>query len=267
MSLNQIATTTTLLLASYLARSARLFVYLSTEIPAQFVQCVRIILQHNLFINILPLRAGEASFPLLIKRHFGIPLSRSAGTLFSFRVADLIVLSILGLISIATGLQLGDQADTATKLLFILLSTIFLMLFALYKFGRAIPWINHYWDCFKAGLPTGPRVIFVLLFWTFLTWSTKLLAYASIILAFLHIDTPIALLCALSGELASSIPIHTPAAFGTFESGVVAVLLPAGINIESALTVAINLHLFILSITIIFAGLGELLRRRTNDTR
>jgi uncharacterized membrane protein YbhN (UPF0104 family) len=141
------------------------------------------------------------------------------------------------------------------------------MLLVLYKFGRSLPWIKKYWSCFKTGLPRNLRVILILLFWTFLTWLTKLLAYATIILAFLKIDTPIALLSVLSGELAGSIPIHTPAAFGTFESGVVAVLLPTGINIESALTVAINLHLFILSITIIFGGLGVLLGRRANDTR
>jgi uncharacterized membrane protein YbhN (UPF0104 family) len=85
-------------------------------------------------------------------------------------------------------------------------------------------------------------------------------------MSFLQVNLPISLLSALSGELASSIPIHTPAAFGTFESGVVAVLLPVGIKIESALTAAISLHLFILSITTLTGGLSLLIGRRSNVT-
>jgi uncharacterized membrane protein YbhN (UPF0104 family) len=267
MSFNQIATFSFLLLASYLARSARLYVYLFSEIPGKFSQCLRIILQHNFFVNTMPFRAGEAVFPVLVKRYFDIPVSRATGTLFSFRVADLLVLSSLGLITILTGIQIAHQAIIAVTTCLVFLVLITLILILLYKFGHSIPRLEKYWIYFKAGLPDRPRVLLHLILWTFLVWLTKLAAYASIIMAFIQVNLPISLLSALSGELASSIPIHTPAAFGTFESGVVVVLLPVGIKIESALSVAINLHLFILSVTTIVAGLGLLIGRRSNVTR
>jgi uncharacterized membrane protein YbhN (UPF0104 family) len=214
----------------------------------------------------MPFRAGEAVFPVLVKRYFGIPVSRAAGTLFSFRVADLLVLSSLGLITILTGIQIARQASIAVTAFLVFLILITLILILLYKFGHSTPRLKKFWMHFKAGLPNRPRVLLYLVLWTFLAWSTKLAAYASIIMSFLQVNLPISLLSALSGELASSIPIHTPAAFGTFESGVVAVLLPVGIKIESALTAAISLHLFILSITTLIGGLSLLIGRRSNVT-
>jgi uncharacterized membrane protein YbhN (UPF0104 family) len=266
MPLSQIATSLALLVASYLARSARLYTYLSSGLPGQLIQCLRITLQHNFFINILPFRAGEAVFPVLAKRYFGIPVSQATGTLFSFRMADLLVLSFLGLIMILTGIQMADQASMAVRAFLFILLIICLVLVLLHRFGHSTPRLKKYWALFKSGLPDNPAAFIHLFIWTFLAWSTKLVAYASILMAFLQVSIPVSLLSALSGELASSIPIHTPAAFGTFESGVVAVLMPAGINIESALTAAINLHLFILSVTTVIAGLGLLIGRRANVT-
>jgi uncharacterized membrane protein YbhN (UPF0104 family) len=267
LSFHQIATSIALLLASYLARSARLYAHLYTGIHVRFYQCIRIILQHNFFINFLPFRAGEATFPLLIKRQFGISLSQATGILVSFRGFDLLILLTLGLITILTGLQITDQSGTIVRVLLILFSTMCLLFLLLYNYGYSIPWVRKYWIHFKSGLPADTGEIFHLLFWTLLAWTTKLFAYASILSAFLQVSTPLSLLSALSGELASSIPIYTPAAFGTFESGVIGVLLPAGINLETALTAAINLHLFILSITLLVTGFGVLTGRHANDTR
>jgi uncharacterized membrane protein YbhN (UPF0104 family) len=193
-------------------------------------------------------------------------LSQAAGILFSFRIADLIFVSLLGVVVLLTGLQIADQSDLAVIILLILVSALLFLLYVLNRFGPSIPWIKHYWRDFKSAFPIDARGISILLFWTTLAWSTKLFAYATILSGLLSLDLSLSLLSAISGELASSIPVHTPAGFGTFESGIVAVLLPSDIKLESALSAAINLHLFILTITLITTGFGVLLSRYSHDT-
>ncbi|MET0043897.1 MAG: UPF0104 family protein, partial [Candidatus Thiodiazotropha sp. 6PLUC3] len=77
----------------------------------------------------------------------------------------------------------------------------------------------------------------------------------------------LSLASAVSGELASGIPLYTPAAIGTFEGGIAAVLLPAGIDQTSAITAAVNFHLFLLITTSLSAGLGLLIGNRKNVAR
>ena len=49
------------------------------------------------------------------------------------------------------------------------------------------------------------------------------------------------------GDLTSVLPFHGIAGAGTYEAGVVAGLAPYGLTPESALPLAVNLHLFILA--------------------
>ena len=49
------------------------------------------------------------------------------------------------------------------------------------------------------------------------------------------------------GDLTSILPFHGLAGAGTYEAGVVAGLAPYGLSPETALSLAINLHLFILA--------------------
>ena len=63
---------------------------MSTSIPAtegSFLRSFRLILIHNLFNNLLPMRSGEASFPILMAREFSVPFSRSIPGLVYLRVS------------------------------------------------------------------------------------------------------------------------------------------------------------------------------------
>ncbi len=54
------------------------------------------VLLHNLFNNLLPMRAGELSLPLLMKRYFGVRRAETVGALLWFRFLDLLTLSLIG---------------------------------------------------------------------------------------------------------------------------------------------------------------------------
>ena len=94
----QIAPTTialaiTGMLASYALRGTRIYLA-EKEIPrGAWFACLRLILINNALNLILPARAGEVSFPVLMRRWFGIDLAQAAGTLFWLRLLDLHVLA------------------------------------------------------------------------------------------------------------------------------------------------------------------------------
>jgi uncharacterized membrane protein YbhN (UPF0104 family) len=252
---------------SSIARAGRLYSHFHTEMKGRFGLCLRVVLHHNFFNNLLPLRAGEAAFPLLLRRYFNIELSRSTGALVSFRIADLILLIVIGLITTASGLHLFGNSDLLLLALLAIVIVVFVLTLLLRLAARNLPWAARHWKLFKAGLPRTPAGVVRLSLWTLSIWSVKLLGYACILQAFIDTGLALSLLAALSGELVSGIPLHTPAAIGSFEGGVLAVLLPARISSETAVTAAVNLHLFLLAVTLVSAAFGLFLGRSSHDTR
>ena len=66
-----------LVLGSYGLRTVRVHRFFAPETSGEPLRSFRLILLHNLFNNLLPARSGEASFPVLMKREFRVPFSRS----------------------------------------------------------------------------------------------------------------------------------------------------------------------------------------------
>ncbi|MGB2680474.1 MAG: UPF0104 family protein, partial [Candidatus Competibacter sp.] len=61
-------------------------------------------------------------------------------------------------------------------------------------------------------------------------------------------------------DLTSVLPVHGIAGAGTYEAGVVAALIPFGIEAKVALAAAVNLHLFVLGLSAAGGALALLLR-------
>src|SRR5215204_398782 len=76
-----------LLITSYLVRALRMYRYF--RLDRGFGLCVRLLLHHNVLLNLLPLRTGEFAFPVLMKRYFDLPMQRSIPALLWLRVLDL----------------------------------------------------------------------------------------------------------------------------------------------------------------------------------
>ena len=66
-----------LIIMSYQLRTLRIYDYFLQDIRDKWWLCVKLVLIHNILNNIMPMRSGEVSFPLLMKRYFAIDYSRS----------------------------------------------------------------------------------------------------------------------------------------------------------------------------------------------
>ena len=254
-------------LLSYLARAGRLYSHFRAEMDGRFGLCLRVMLHHNLFTNVLPMRSGEFSFPILLQRHFNIGSARSAGALLSFRILDLGVLALIGLICMMIGYPVIDQIGILIFLLILIPIISWLLLKSLHITANSWPRLRSISLQLISGLPKEPGDFARLTAWTLLTWSIKLAGFAWILRALAGTEFWTAMLASLAGDLASTIPVHTPAAFGSFEGGVLAILLPKGIAHETALSAAVNLHLFLLGISCSAAGFALLLGRSNNEPR
>jgi len=70
---------------SYLIRAWRIDRYFGLH---EFGVCLRMLIQHIAIVNLLPMRAGEAAFPALMKRYFQMPLHQSLPGLLWLRGLD-----------------------------------------------------------------------------------------------------------------------------------------------------------------------------------
>ena len=235
----------------YISRAARVY-YFRHDRFNRFSVVVRVVLWHNLFNNLLPMRSGEAAFPLLMQKYISIPARDSIPALLWFRFLDLLFLMALS----GLALDLGRTAP-------ILKGTGFLL--ALLSFVLALSarrWIinliaHRPARGFKllrkliGGIPENRAILAHSVLWTSITWSVKLLAFSWLLMKFAGIAWPVALLGGIADELSSVFPIHGVAGAGTYEGAVVAVLFTLGTQTSHALQAAINLHLFVLTSSVV----------------
>lgn len=249
-----------LVFVSYILRAVRLYDYFH---PHSFIACLRLMLLHNLFNNFLPMRAGEVSFPVLMQRYFQISVAQSTATLLWFRGLDLHSLGALALLALASH---GLSALSTTALMLAWLS---------------LPWWVYRWqqtglqrlyhclsprwhpllDKIQAGLPQQARAFWRAWWWTLLNWTVKLGVFAWVLSLFVSVPSTSALLGAVGGELSSVLPIHGVAGVGTYEAGIVAALLPFGLDTRTATQAAVNLHLFLLGVCLLGGVVALLLKK------
>lgn len=218
------------------------------------LDALRVILMHNAAVNLLPMRAGELSFPYLASREMGMPMARAVASLLWMRLQDLAVLVSLGLLcwpTLSWPLRLGGLALVV------------------------LGWHLGVWVLKRMHTETDPdirgwrglvnRLHGALLephhhrlstwAFTWANWSVKLMAGAWLISAITGVGVGPAWAGALGGELAAVAPVQGPAGLGTYEAGVWAGLhLGTGSNLQAALPAALALHLCFLCCAVL-AGL------------
>jgi len=258
-----LVTAVTLVFVTYALRALRIYDFFRPEMKGRFTLCLRLSLQHNMLNNLLPMRTGEISFPVLMSRYFSIPAVRSVPALLWFRLLDLHTLVVLALL-VAGKDFLPLWAVVVGTLLWLSLPWL---AFRLYR-----PWLKvisdhqgKVWSILRMileSLPQDHKKFWRSWMWTVLNWVIKLAVFAWVLMLFSDTSFVAAWLGATAGDLTSVLPIHGIAGAGTFEAGVVAGLMPFGINATDALTAAINLHLFLLSCTVISGILSRALPKK-----
>jgi len=247
-----------LVLGSYALRTVRVFLFFGPATAGEFPRSFRLILLHNLFNNLLPMRSGEASFPILMKRDFGIPFSRSIPGLFYLRLLDLHFLLFLGGIVLA-----WDRGWTAWGSVVLLLPLPFLAFLLQERIRRGLPdkrgRVGGLLERGMTGLPGNRAVFWWTWLWTGVNWAVKLGVFAWILRSFTSIPFGISLLGSVTGEISSVLPFHGVAGAGTYEAGVAVALLPFGVEAEAALRGGVNLHFFVLGASLLSGALALLL--------
>ena len=243
---------------TYALRALRVHDYFRDDTRGRFATVLRLSLQHNLLNNLLPARSGELSFPLLMSHHFTIPPLRSVPALLWFRLLDLHTLLAFGLLVTGDAL-LGPGWAWALTLAWMLLPWLGFHMIA----PRLARWqppqgrLGVLLHQAAQALPLNAPLFWRSWLWTLLSWGIKLAVFAWILGLFASMDAVAAWVGVIAGDLTSVLPVHGVAGAGTFEAGVVAALLPFGVDAKTALQAAVNLHLFILGSTLL-AGLLSL---------
>lgn len=244
-----------LTLTGYVARAARLAAHFGGALKASPLRCFRVMALHNLANNFMPMRTGELSFPLLLKRDFDLPTARSVGALLWMRALD------LSAIAVAAGLSLGiDRLGLPVGMLIGVGGLVLPYLGYVLLTARPVGGDGQL-ARLASGLPNSAQSLVQGHFFTLLHWGTKLAAWSWILGSIGGIDRVLAWTGAVTGELTSVLPIHGIAGAGTYEGGIVLVLKPLGVPVDSALMAATDLHLFLLGFALLAAAGSCLLVR------
>jgi uncharacterized membrane protein YbhN (UPF0104 family) len=260
LPLERIAAAILLVLLSYVVRTVRLVAYFGEELRGCFSVALRLTLIHNLWNNLLP-TFGELSFPILMQRYFIISPTRSLPALLWFRLLDLYAILLLAVLSLILHRDSWWLAALLIALLTVAIPLIYRWLPTSigYFEHKSTGGLKQKLSKLREALPTSWRVLLLSSWWTLVNWALKLMVFAWIMQQFVAINFGQCLLGAIGGELTSVLPVNSIAGAGTYEAGVVAALLPAEIGHQAALKAAVNLHLFLLSCTLLSGCLSYLL--------
>jgi len=165
-----------LLAVTYLARGLRLYRFYRSRLG--FLASQKLLLQHNLWTVLLPARAGEIAFPVLMQRYFDIPARQSLPVLLWFRVLD--VHALLLVVGFALLLPRGAPVSAAFAA-----AWIWILVAALYCRPLQIVMLKRLPGRLAAKcldvIATRPFPMGRLLeswLWTMICWTVKLLLFA-----------------------------------------------------------------------------------------
>jgi uncharacterized membrane protein YbhN (UPF0104 family) len=251
-----------LLALTYFIRAWRIYDYFRADIDGKYLLTLKLTLLHNVLNNLLPARSGEVSFPVLMKRYFQVSLTRSTATLLWLRFMDLHTVILLG----AGALYFA----TATYPWWLAAMAVWMVLpLAAYlahaKMAGVVPRIrNPKWQAVAtkliSGLPNSLVELSRAWLWTLVSWSIKIVAMAWILKQFASMSTAQAWVGSVAGDLSSVLPFHAPAGIGTYEAAALGGLAAVGINTDSAMQAAVNLHIMILLSSLLGGALALLIK-------
>lgn len=246
---------------SYFLRAVRIYDYSRQVLRGSFPATLRLSLLHNTINNLLPMRLGELTYPLLMKRYFGQGYTASSVTLLWIRLLDLHFLGLPALIFLSV---------TQNQVIWLLLLPPWLLLLPAMYWGHALLQrrLTGYHGPLAAlmekvlgHVPDSVGQFIRIWIWTALSWTCKLLAFTAIVMHFSDLDLGRAVLGTLGAELSSVLPVNGIAGAGTYELAMSAVLLSLGLDVATILKAAVNLHLYLLGASLLLGLWGLLLPR------
>jgi uncharacterized membrane protein YbhN (UPF0104 family) len=257
------------LAASYGFRGLRIHSELSRRHPVTRWQCLRVMLLHNTAVNVVPMRGGEAAYPLLVNRQLGVPLGQAVASLVWIRSQDMLLLLLLA-VGFVPWLPAWAKVAAVVLVLALVLALIAVVQRFVARRGTAPAPRSKLVRAALAALQAlsdAPRHGVAGWVYGSASWAVKLLALGLLLSHLGGLDLLDALAGALVGELAGILPIQGPANFGTYEAGVWAgASLYGGPSLRVAAP-AVALHLFSLATAIAAGAIAYALSPRTPAVR
>ena len=253
-----------LTLVSHLLRAYRVYQFFGKQYGHSYITYVRISFIHNAINNLLPMRVGEASFPILMKKHFDLSYSHSGSGLLWLRLMDFHWLVLLMIFSLSI-------FWSAYMLLFIFPITLLTYWVGNMKFFTQDPKTKIYKYMIKVVTvlirhrPSSLSFFIQIYSLTAAMWLVKLTSLTFILLGFMQLPFVHGLFAVIAADFSSVLPIHGLAGSGTYEAVMVAMLVPLGVGVNEALSTAINVHIFLLLVTLISVPIAILLPRNFNE--
>jgi hypothetical protein len=239
------------MIVTYLLRALRVYYEFGDATRGRFAACLQLVLTHNALVNVLPMRAGELSFPVLLKREFGVPMMRSGGSLLWLRAQDAIILAALSVV-VWPGLDPSMRIAGVFLLVLggVLLPHVAQRLLSQFSTGKL--------GTLCAALADSAHHARMGWLWTIANWVVKLTVLSQVFAQLLAADWQVGAAGAVGGELAAISPVQGVAGIGSYEAGAAAALKLSGIEWVDGLKAAFSLHLLVLASALVSAGIALL---------
>ena len=239
------------MIVTYLLRALRVYYEFGDATRGRFAACLQLVLTHNALVNVLPMRAGELSFPVLLKREFGVPMMRSGGSLLWLRAQDAIILAALSIV-VWPGLDPSMRIAGVCLLILggVLLPRVAQRLLSQFSTGKL--------GTLCAALADSAHHARSGWLWTIANWAVKLTVLSQVFAQLLAADWQVGAAGAVGGELAAISPVQGVAGIGSYEAGAAAALKLSGIAWVDGLKAAFSLHLLVLASALVSAGIALL---------
>lgn len=255
-----------LMFFTYVVRGWRTYDFFLPLTRGRLLTCCKIMLSHNLLNTLLPARAGEASFPLLMRTYFGTSIAYTTSGLLLLRLLDLQVL--LCILALALMAYHGLPHWMWWWLPPLVLSPLLLLPLAPWL-KRQLPRVrspklHHLLQQLITALPAHRYELFRSWLQTWICWGSKIVVFAIVFRWFAEIDFWGATGAVIGGELSSVLPIHAPGGLGTYEAGIVAAAKLMGIH-GKLLFASVQLHLLMLVSTLIGGAIALLIKDQKPD--
>ncbi|WP_296050212.1 lysylphosphatidylglycerol synthase domain-containing protein [uncultured Alteromonas sp.] len=239
-----------LMLFSYVLRTWR--IQASLMIIGHFTRLFKLSLTHNILNIMMPMRTGEASFPIFMKAQFSVPMLTASLHLIMFRLLDLLcLLCIGGVLLLWRDFPLLSVVITGLFVV-VIMFTEKLKLLALLLLRRTHQPLLVKLRETLAQLPTKGKTYVIIALLTLTSWLSKLSAFVLIVLGISELSFHTALLGIVGADLSSVLPIHGVAGSGTFEGAFILAAEMTGLsNLKSSfpelLEASVQLHVFLLA--------------------
>jgi hypothetical protein len=237
---------------SFVLRAERLRQEWKWKRQVAWREAMRVVLLHNAAVLLMPMRAGELGYPLLVKQVFGASWQASVRSLLWLRLQDFLVLATLA-VCLWPGFSWVWRVGAALIWVGLVAAPASLWLWLLKRRFKGMATVRSLMHR-RSGLAGW------CLSWG--NWVLKLTAVAGLLYSLapqgFSLGLEQALAGALGGELAALLPVQGPGGLGTYEAGV---WLFSGLPLDAAPLmglIALGVHTFCLTISLGLTGAWSL---------